>query len=110
MKSRWLAAIAALLLATAGAAGACESGVKHSHAKPVKLSPAEVRGVDMAQGTVTLHQEAIEKAGLPASTQVYRAARPGMIKPLKSGDKVRFRAEEVAGTLTVTEIRRAPRR
>jgi Cu(I)/Ag(I) efflux system protein CusF len=102
--------IAALVAALAAPAFACESGVKHAHDKPVKLVPAEVQAIDLGQGTVTLTQAAIEKAGIPASTLVYRAAKPGMIKALKAGDKVRFRADEVTGTLTVMEIRKAPRR
>jgi Cu(I)/Ag(I) efflux system protein CusF len=102
--------VAALLASLAAPGLACESGPGHTHAKPVKLVPGEVLAVDRAQGTVTLTQPAIEQAGIPESTLVYRAARPAQVKALKAGDKVRFRAEEVAGTLTVMEIRKAPRR
>jgi Cu(I)/Ag(I) efflux system protein CusF len=108
MKSLWVFAIAALV--AAGGAGACETGVKHSHNKPLRLAPAEVRAINFGEGTVTLHEAAIDSAGIPASTLVYRAAKPSQIKSLKAGDKVRFRAEEISGTLTVLEIRKAQRR
>lgn len=102
--------IAALLAALAAPAWACETGVKHDHPKPAKLSTAQVREVDAAQATVTLYHAAIGKAGVPESTLVYRAARPAQVKGLKAGDTVRYRAEELAGTLTVTEIRKVSRR
>lgn len=102
--------IAALLAALAAPGWACETGVKHDHAKPAKLSTAQVRDIDAAQGTVTLYHPAIAKAGVPESTLVYRAARPAQVKGLKAGDTVRYRAEEVAGMLTVTQIRKAARR
>ncbi len=37
-------------------------------------------------------------------TMVFRVTDPALLGHLKVGDKVRFRAEQVNGALTVTEI------
>jgi Cu(I)/Ag(I) efflux system protein CusF len=37
-------------------------------------------------------------------TMVFRVKDPAMLKAVKPGDKVRFRADNVKGALTVTDI------
>lgn len=71
------------------------------------LTPGEVRKVDAAQGKVTIKHEAIANLDMPPMTMVFRADKPDLLKDLKAGDKVRFRAESVAGTMVVTQIETA---
>jgi Cu/Ag efflux protein CusF len=71
------------------------------------LTSGEVRKVDAAQGKVTLKHETITNLDMPPMTMVFRADKPELLKDLKAGDKVRFRAESVAGAMVVTHIEAA---
>lgn len=72
-----------------------------------QLTAGEVRKVDAAQGKLTIRHEAIENLQMPAMTMVFRSSRPELLKDIKAGDKIRFRAETVAGAITLTEIETA---
>jgi len=67
-------------------------------------SDGEVRKIDNAQGKVMLRHGPLRKLGMPAMTLVFKAADPKMLDGLKHGDKVRFTAEKLSGTLAVTAI------
>jgi len=71
------------------------------------LTSGEVRKVDIAQGKVTLKHEAITNLDMPPMTMVFRVDKTELLKDLKAGDKVRFRAESVAGAMVVTHIEAA---
>lgn len=75
----------------------------------LKMTNGEVRKVDTGQGKVTIKHDAIDNLGMPAMTMVFRAANLALLQALKTGDKIRFRAEKIAGGLTVTEILLIPR-
>ena len=63
-----------------------------------KLTAGEVRKVDLEQGKLTIKHEVLENLGMPAMTMVFKAADKALLKDLKQGDKIRFRAEQsVAG-------------
>jgi Cu(I)/Ag(I) efflux system periplasmic protein CusF len=94
-----LAGAAAAFMALAAGPAAAQA--------PAALTAGEVRKVDAGQGKVTIRHEPIQNLEMPAMTMVFRAARPELLKDVKSGDKVEFRAENVAGSYVVTEIRRA---
>lgn len=95
MKARIL--IAAVLAAVALPAAA-------SHGPFVA---GEVRRVDKQAGTITLKHEQIPNLEMMAMTMVFRAKDRAMLETLKAGDKVKFKADNVGGALTVTEIRAA---
>ena len=42
-----------------------------------------------------------------AMTMSFKAKPPALLKPWKEGDKIRFRAAEIKGELTVTRIEAA---
>ena len=69
-----------------------------------RLTAGEVRKVDAEQGKLTIRHEAIENLQMPAMTMVFRTSRPELLKDIKAGDKIRFRAETLAGAITVTEV------
>lgn len=80
-----------------------KSAVKTAPAT-LKLTGGEVRKVDAETGKVTIRHEAIENLEMPAMTMVFKASKPELLASIKAGDKIRFRAETVAGAIMVTEI------
>lgn len=110
----FLPLIAALLLATAASA---QTGTAHqghgaqpanananANAAADSLSEGEVRKIDSTQGKITLRHGPIAHLEMPGMTMVFRVSDPALLDGLKAGDKVRFRAEQINGALTVTEI------
>ncbi len=82
-----------------------DMGGMHAASSSSELVAAEVRAVDAKAHKITLKHGAM--AGMPAMTMVYPyKADPAIASKLKAGDQIRFRAEDVAGTLTVTAIER----
>lgn len=82
------------------------------HAEPVNPPTAQadvmtdgvVRRVDAANGKLTLRHRPIVNLDMPAMTMVFRVRPPELMKGLKVGDAVRFHAESIDDTLTVTAI------
>ena len=66
-----------------------------------------VKKVDDAAGKVTLDHETIPNIGMDAMTMAYKVQDPGMLKGLKPGEKVRFSADRVNGSIAVTRIQKA---
>jgi len=64
----------------------------------------EVRRIDLEAGKITLKHDAIPNLDMTAMTMVFRVKDRAMLQAVKPGDKVRFRADNVKGALTVTEI------
>jgi Cu/Ag efflux protein CusF len=80
-----------------------QSTVDHSHKGGMKMaqdgaammSDAEVRKVDMAQGKVTLKHGEIKNLDMPPMTMVFSVKEKAMLKGVKAGDKVKFKAAYV---------------
>ena len=72
-----------------------------------ELSEATVKKVDKAAGTVTLAHGPIANLGMPPMTMMFKAKDKAMLKKVKAGDKVRFRAAETGGAYTVVRIEAA---
>lgn len=72
-----------------------------------ELSEGTVKKVDPAAGTVTLAHGPIANLGMPPMTMMFKAKDKAMLKKVKEGDKVRFRAEETGGAYTVVRIEAA---
>ena len=112
MKLTHLAIAAALSAAfgvhgqTAPADGADRSA-QRAAAPIAPTTDGEVRKVDKEQGKVTLRHSPIANLDMPAMTMVFKVADPKMLETLKQGDKVKFAAVDVNGTLTVTAIEAA---
>jgi Cu(I)/Ag(I) efflux system protein CusF len=70
----------------------------------VDMTDAEVRKVDKENKKVTLRHGAIKNLDMPPMTMVFPVSDPSMLDNLQAGDKVRFRATSVGGTLVVTDI------
>jgi Cu(I)/Ag(I) efflux system protein CusF len=113
--------LAAAALAMGASAFAQTSGTDHSahHAQAAPAAPAapaaagpsvdgEVRKIDKEQGKLTLKHGPIQNLEMPAMTMVFKVADPALLDQVKVGDKVKFAAEKVNGTVTVTAIKPAP--
>ncbi len=100
---------AAALFALAATAHA-QSTTDHSAHHPAEASAAaptsdgEVRKVDKEQGKVTLKHGPIANLDMPGMTMVFKVTNPKLLESIKSGDKVKFAAENLNGALTVTAI------
>ncbi len=68
------------------------------------MADGEIRKVDKEQGKVTLKHGPIASIDMPPMTMVFKVADLKMLDTLKQGDKVKFAADKVNGTLTVTAI------
>lgn len=67
----------------------------------------EVRKVDKDARKITLRHSEIKNLNMPGMTMVFQVKDPAMLDKVKTGDKVKFKAENAGGTLTVTEIETA---
>ena len=72
---------------------------------PALLSEGEVRNVDKGHGKLTLRHGPLTNLDMPGMTMVFKASDPKLLDGLKEGDKVRFTAEKLNGTIAVTAIR-----
>jgi len=68
------------------------------------LTVGEVRKVDKDARKITIKHGPIVNLDMPAMTMVFQVKAPSMLEQVKTGDKIRFRAEDVKGALTVTRI------
>jgi Cu/Ag efflux protein CusF len=68
------------------------------------LTDGVIRKLDLASGTVTIKHGEMPNLNMGPMTMSFKAKTPAMLKPFKEGDKIRFRAAEVKGELTVTSI------
>lgn len=71
------------------------------------MTDGEVRKIDKGTRTITLRHGEIPNLNMPPMTMVFEAKEPTMLDKVKVGDKVKFKAANVGGTFTVTEIEAA---
>lgn len=69
-----------------------------------ELSEGEVRKVDLEARKITLKHGEMKNLDMPPMTMVFAVSDPALLGKVKPGDKVRFRAINAAGKLTVTDI------
>lgn len=108
-------AVLALAVFAAGTTGLARAAtettapavVAENAAADKKLTAGEVRKIDAEQGKLTIKHAAIDNLQMPAMTMVFKADKPELLKDLKAGDKIRFRAESVAGAFVVTDVQLA---
>lgn len=70
-----------------------------------EIISGEVKKIDESSGKITIKHGAIKKFDMAdGMTMVYRAQDPMILKSVKTGDRVKFEAEQVDGQFTVTKI------
>ncbi|WP_301103136.1 copper-binding protein [Propionivibrio sp.] len=71
------------------------------------LSEGTVKKVDRAAGKVTLAHGPLVNLGMPAMSMVFRVREAAWIEQMKEGDRIRFLADTVNGTLTIVRFEAA---
>ena len=93
----------ALTLALSAACLALAVGAQNAD-----LSEGEIRKVDQEGGKVTLAHGEIKSLDMPPMTMVFRVRDAKLLDELVPGDRVRFAAERIDGSYTVTSLSKAP--
>lgn len=74
---------------------------------PLPVVDGEVRKIDTEQQKITLRHGEIANLDMPPMTMVFRVQDPALLQKVKPGDKVRFTADKLGGTLTVLSLQPA---
>ena len=99
-----LAAAVALMVPTLTAfAQSPRSAAPSAQAQPNSID-GEVRKIDKDARKITLRHAEIKELDMPAMTMVFQVKDPSLLDKVKTGDKVKFKAEGSGGTFVLTEI------
>lgn len=101
---KWIPLLAALALTTPLHA----EPVTPTAAQASAMSEGVVRKIDPANAKITLRHGPLANLNMPPMTMVFRAQPPELLSGIKVGDKVKFHAEDINGSFTVTAIQAAP--
>jgi Cu(I)/Ag(I) efflux system periplasmic protein CusF len=71
------------------------------------MTEGEVRKVDAAAKKITIKHGAIKNLDMPPMSMVFEVRDAAMLEKVKTGDKVRFKAEKTGGAIVVTDIQPA---
>lgn len=92
-------------------AQAADDHAGHHHgaaAKPAagkaQLVEGQVKKVDKAAGKVTLSHGPLANLDMPAMTMAFKVKEAAWLEQMKTGDKIRFAADSVKGTMTVVQF------
>lgn len=101
-----LATLASLLpLATFAADPHAGHAATTTSAVPVSsLADGLIKKVDRVGGKLTIAHGTLVNLAMPPMTMVFGVQDPAWLKTLKTGDKIRFMAEQVNGALVVTQL------
>jgi len=73
----------------------------------IDMAEGEVRKIDLASKKITLKHGEIKSMDMPPMTMVFQVRDAAMLEKVKTGDKVRFKAEKAGGAIVVTDIQPA---
>jgi len=82
-------------------------GAMHAAAPANAMSDGVVKKVDKSSAMVTIAHGPLANIGMPAMTMAFRVKDISWLDQLKDGDKIRFMAEEIKGSLTVVKFDKA---
>ena len=71
------------------------------------MTEGEVRKVDKDQRKLTIKHGEIKNLEMPPMTMVFRVKDSSLLDKVKEGDKIRFSAEKIEGSITITQIEAA---
>lgn len=69
------------------------------------LTRGVIKKIDTEQGKLTIQHEALENLGMPGMTMVFGVADRALLKDAQVGQAIAFRAERIAGAITVTQLK-----
>lgn len=118
-KTTFLLALCAFVAVPAWAQQAPKAAdADHSaHHPPAAAAPAaaaadmaegEVRRIDKAGRKITLRHGEIKSLDMPPMTMVFQVIDAALLDKVNAGDKVRFRADQDAGSYRVIDLQRVP--
>jgi len=110
MNSRILiaATLAALVIPAYAQQPATDHSAHHvAQAQAAPLTDGEVRKVDTDAKKITIRHGPIVNLDMPGMTMVFQVREPAMLDKVKSGDKIKFRAEKSGSNYIVTQIESA---
>lgn len=96
----------ALLPAAYAAEDLTKTGIpaESTPADSASLSKGEIKKIDKDAGKITLKHGPLTNLDMPAMTMVFKVQSPDLLNTVKVGDAVKFRAVNIKGALTVTQI------
>jgi Cu(I)/Ag(I) efflux system protein CusF len=100
-------ALGATLSLPARAQGMDHGKMPAAGAAATEMTDGEVRKVDKGTKKITIKHGEIKNLEMPGMTMVFQVKDPAMLDQVKTGDKVRFKAEKANGAIVVTEIQPA---
>lgn len=110
MKALITASLIAFSSLGAVSAQAASDHAGHGMASPsaasteMQMIDAQVKKVDKAAGKVTLSHGPLTNLNMPAMTMVLKVSNAAWLDQMKTGDKIRFMAENVNGAITVVHF------
>jgi len=110
MKALITASLIAFSTLGAVSAQAVSDHAGHAMASPsaasaeMQMIDAQVKKVDKAAGKVTLSHGPLTNLNMPAMTMVLKVSNVAWLDQMKTGDKIRFMAENVNGAITVVHF------
>lgn len=96
----------AVLVAVALCIGATFAAPVLAHEDEVELyiNKGEIQKIDMKKATITLKHEPLTHVRMPAGTNVFPVRDPKILQQAKPGDKVRFVARNINGTVYIKTL------
>jgi len=96
-----------VLAASDAPAGSPGKAVGASAPASAQLTAGEVRKVDIEQSKLTIKHEALQNLDMPGMTMVFKVQDEKLLKDVKQGDKIMFRAEKLDGGFMVVKLEQA---
>ena len=80
------------------------SQIAQTSSTSAPMSDGEVRKIDKEAGKITIKHGPLANLDMPGMTMVFRVKDPVMLDRVKEGDKIKFVADRVNGSLTVIQM------
>ena len=80
------------------------SQIAQTKSTSAPMSDGEVRKVDKEAGKITIKHGPLANLDMPGMTMVFRVKDPAMLDRVKEGDKIKFVADRMNGSLTVIQM------
>jgi len=78
--------------------------IAQTNSTTAPMSDGEVRKIDKEAGKITIKHGPLANLDMPGMTMVFRVNDPVMLDRVKEGDKIKFVADRVNGSLTVIQM------
>lgn len=69
-----------------------------------EMTDGVIRKIDIENGKITIKHGEIRNLEMPGMTMVFQVKEPALLDKVKTGDKVKFKAEKAGSALVVTDI------